>query len=274
MFTLLLSLALSACSAAPDLRKSLAFELHMNDIIVPVRVQGHGPFRFLLDTGSTRSLLTARLAADLRMNTDSRTRMLTPAGEALLPVAITTLQLPGHRAYTSAVTVVAASELAGVGPNIDGILGQDVLASHSYTLDYARREIRWGVSPCSVEGSRLPLQFSSGRALVTLPGLDDAPLRFVPDSGADALVLFARRGRALPPLTPLNVGVLRTLAGQQLVRNVVVERLKVGDYTLIQQAGVVIDADRTDMDADGLLPLHLFSRVTFNALAGYLMLER
>lgn len=274
MLTLLMFLALSACSGAPDLRKSLAFELHRNDIVVAVRVQGRGPFRFLLDTGSSQSLLSARVAGELQLPTPSRTRMLTPTGEVTRPVAVTTLQLAGRPAETAAVTIVPATELAPVGPNIDGIVGQNVLSASSFTLDYVRREIRWGVTPCKEDGMRLPLRLVAGRAVVSVPGADTKPLQLIPDSGADTVVLFARQGRALPPLTPLDVGTLRTLTGEQLVRNVRIARLTVGDVDLVQQAGVVLDAHHNALDADGLLPLHLFSRVTFNTPAGYLMVER
>ena len=97
----------------------------------------------------------------------------------------------------------------------------------------------------------------------------------IPDTGSDGIVIFAGRGRSLPAMTPLNVGLLRTLTGQRLVRRVVLDALQVGSVRLEQQVGVMMPEGRTTLPfADGLLPLHLFSRVTINGPAGYIAVEK
>jgi hypothetical protein len=97
----------------------------------------------------------------------------------------------------------------------------------------------------------------------------------IPDSGSDGIVLFAGSGIELPPLTPLDVVMLRTLAGQQLVRRVLLDNFIVGDVYLRDQPAVLLAQNGNDRpDGDGLLPLHIFSRVTFNGPQGYLLVEK
>ena len=123
-------------------------------------------------------------------------------------------------------------------------------------------------------GVRLPLTMTDGRALISLPQGRGA-LSLVPDSGADRLVLFTRPGQRLTPLvTPLDTVRSRSISGQRLARRVLIQALDVGETRLGDHEGVLLDAPGpADVMGDGLLPLHLFSRVTFNGPEGYVVLE-
>jgi hypothetical protein len=48
-------------------------------IVVPVMINGHGPYKFLLDTGSTKTILSAKVAETLRLPRE-RIEMLFSAG--------------------------------------------------------------------------------------------------------------------------------------------------------------------------------------------------
>jgi hypothetical protein len=204
MLMVFMSAALSACSAVADGSKPLAFELRGHGIIIPVSVSGAGPFRFLLDTGASRSVIAASVAKRLSVHVHARTLMITPAGHSIRPVTAVTLRLGVRTAVPVTATVVDDDELGG--KKVDGIVGQDVLSALVYTVDYARREIVWDDAAPAADGRRLALQIAHGRALVTIPAQAGMPhaMQLIPDSGADHLVLFARRGRELPSLTPLE----------------------------------------------------------------------
>jgi predicted aspartyl protease len=258
-----------------DGSKPLAFELRGHGIIIPVSVSGAGPFRFLLDTGASRSMIAASVAKRLSVPVRARTMMITPAGHSIRPVAAVTLRLGARSAVPVTATVAADDELAGT--RVDGIVGQDVLSGLVYTIDYSRRQIFWDDTMPEADERRLELQFTNGRALVIIPpqaGMPH-PLQLIPDTGADHVVLFTRRGRELPPFTPLDIGLLRTLAGQQLVRRVLIDALNVGGVDLLRQSAVILPSDAEALSlADGLLPLHLFSRVTVNGPERYLSVAR
>ena len=65
----------------------------------------------------------------------------------------------------------------------------------------------------------------------------------------------------------------RSVAGQRVVRRVVVEALQVGNARLGDHEGLLVEAPEPDLMGDGLLPLHLFASVTFNGPAGYVTIE-
>jgi hypothetical protein len=270
------AVALSACAVFSDGSKPLPFELRGSSIVVPVTIDGEGPFRFLLDTGASRSIVSRRLLGPHPVEV-ARTTMVTPAGRSTRPVSLAVLRL-GNRAPTPvAATIVADAELKRSTGQIDGIVGQDVLSHLVYTIDYARKEIRWDGESDMPAAARLPLRIEDGRALVIVPPSRTAgsPLRLIPDTAADGLVIFRRRGGSLPLLTPLEVGSLRTLGGGQLVRRILVDRLPLGSFALRDHPAVLVDVeDDHQLLGDGLLALHQFSRVTFNGPEGYMVVER
>lgn len=258
---------------------SLPFHLaDAGDIVVAVTLDGQGPFRFLLDTGASRSAVSSEVAARLGLTAVATTVMVTPVGRTFRPLAyLRRVQLGNIPAADVVATVLPSDDLRRT-TNMDGIIGQDILASLVYTIDYQHRLIVWHETPPpEVVGTRLSLSVSAGRLLVSLPQGNGTrtQLELVPDSGADGLVLFGRAGRTLPPLTPLDIGVLRTMSGHQMVRRVLLDEFDVGDIRLRDQTAVLVQ--RTDADApdgDGLLPLHVFARVTFNAPQRYMTVQR
>jgi predicted aspartyl protease len=247
-------------------------------VTVAVKIGGTGPFRFLLDTGSSRSAVTETLAASLRMQAVASTVVVTAAGTERRAV----VRL-GHVAVGNALveqltaSVVSASSLDGDGPRLDGILGQDFLSGFDYTLDYRARRLVWdAAAPASA--TRFTLRRSEGRFLVELPqGSGDAQLlRLVPDSGADGLVLFARAGVvALPTSARRDAGRVTTVTGARAAQSVRVRALQIGDLTWRNRAAVVVDRSGPDApEGDGLLPLHGFGRVSFNSTHSYIAFER
>src|SRR5215203_5969013 len=161
------------------------------------------------------------------------------------------------------------------GQQVDGLIGQDLLAGLVYTIDYDDRAITWHGPGELVPGLRLPLSVRNNRLLVSLNQRegDASPLSLVPDTGSDALVLFAHAQRKLR-LTLRDVGVLSSVSGSRLVRRVDVEKLVVGGVRLYNPPAVIIEThESVEMMGDGLLPLNVFSRVTFNVAEGYLIVR-
>ena len=274
---LVLCLMFESASAGVDPCRSFSFQLSAEgDVVVAATVQGAGPFRFLLDTGSSRSAVSAQLAARLQLRIIAKTTILTAAGEGWRPLAqLNGLSIGPASPATVLAMVAPANELARRVP-VDGIIGQDVLARFAYTIDYRRRHLVWHASTSEeISGTRLAMESQDGRLMVLLPQASRAQrvLRMIPDTGADGIVFFERAGKALPPVTPLDTAGLLTLSGVRVVRRVLIDRLDVGEILLKDQVGVIVAAGDNSLLGDGLLPLHLFARVTFNGPGGYLAVE-
>jgi hypothetical protein len=115
---------------------------------------------------------------------------------------------------------------------------------------------------------------SQDRWLVELPQPGQQPThRFVPDSGADTLVLYgeAMADRIVSLRRP-DHAVLGSLTGDRVVRTAMVDGLRVGGASLERQLAVIVPASGAD-GVDGLLPLHPFGSVYFNADQRHLVVQ-
>jgi predicted aspartyl protease len=276
VLTALLVSILSSPGRAVSSRSVTTFDLlEDGSLIVDVTIGGTGPYRFLLDTGSSRTVISNRLWQTLRRPVVARTVMVTPAGRDLaLIVRLDGFGVGPLRPVTLDAAVMAADRYAA-GQRVDGLIGQDVLAGAIYTIDYRARTIQWHAADDPLAGIRLPLKVTDHRVLVVLPQRegDQHPLSLIPDSGSDAFVVFAHATERLR-FTPLDVDVLRSLSGVKLVRRVRIDELIVGNARLRDAPAVIVDTgESAEIMGDGLLPLHVFSRVTFNVRERYLIVE-
>src|SRR5262245_54112810 len=110
-------------------------------IILPVSLNGRGPFRFLLDTGSTHSAVSERVAAAIGAPPVARTVVGSAAGgRDVLVVRIDVLECGALVARGLQASVTALDHVSADG--VQGVLGQDALATVRYTIDLDRKSTR------------------------------------------------------------------------------------------------------------------------------------
>jgi hypothetical protein len=261
----------SCPSAATDARAGTTPFRLMSEgrVVVPVMLNGVGPFPLLLDTGSSHSTISEDLAQVVGASPVARTVVTSPTGNDLRAVVrVDRLDLGPVTARGLLPSIVPRKSIDEHG-TIQGIVGQDVLAQHRYTIEFGNRRIVWHGDQAvpSEAHSELGLDFERGRFLVELPQASGI-LRLVPDSGAGALVLFLPPGRLLSSLglAPVpGIVELATLTARRDLRQVMVRELRVGRATVRDWPAAIVERPEPDTsEGDGLLPLHVFERVTFD----------
>ena len=263
------------CTLRASAASSTPFQLgDQGGVIVPVFVNGIGPFRMLLDTGSTHSAITEAVAEAVRARPVAQSQVITPAGPALRAVAAVERLDVGPVAVDHLLPSIVSRDAFDRDGRIHGLIGQDVLSGLRYTLDFRERRVEWHDRAASHDGTKLRMEFEHGRFLVALPQ-DGCTLRLVPDSGAGVFVLFDPRAGAGLDLVERQATVeLWSADLTHTAREVRVPQLRVGDRTLRNVRAVTVDrVDRHPSEGDGLLPLHLFDRVTFDGPAQELILR-
>ena len=238
-------------------------------VIVHVHVNENGPFPFLLDTGATHSVISHSLAERLKLQPVAAATVTTSTGrERRAVVRLNQTSIGSARFADILATVAPAPQLSSIARGIDGIIGQDFLFSFNYTLDYRRRRLVWSSDDAAHEGTRIPLVAQQGRYLaqISVRG-NDTPMLLVPDSGANGFVMFSRNGRTRMALDRASQATsLHSLSGRQDANTMVMRELRIGDVMLRNQPVAVIARDGIDVvEGDGLMPLHLFASVSFNA---------
>jgi predicted aspartyl protease len=221
-------------------------------IVVDVRVNGDGPFKFILDTGAARSIVSDDLARALAAPVVAKSEVVTSAGsEMRLVVRLASIAVASERVDAILAPVLPAAHLAGLGRGVRGLLGQDFLSAFNYTLDYRHARLVWDDAMACDAATSVRMIAAEGRFVMVMMADGDAgtQVRLVPDTGAEVAVLF--RGRS-----PLRS----------------IPRVRLGAVTLRDLRPVVVDRD--DEHADGLLPLHGFSSVSFAAHGACMMARK
>ena len=263
--------AATVLAAASD--GSVPFRLHdSSDIVVPVSVGDRGPLRFLLDTGSSRTAVSSRVAAGLGLRWCGETVVMTPAGRRTRPLVQAAIGFGGSRHEVTAM-VLPPDDL---DRTLDGLLGTDVLVGRRFTIDYLTRRVLFDLPATREPAAALPLFHGPAGFVVSIPMRHETlPLRMIPDTGARSVVLVAREGRPLPDIRPLTAAPLRSLGRLKVGRTVVLERLPIGGIAVPEQTAILVSGPDIDPRLeDGLLPLHGFGRVTFDSAGGVLRVER
>src|SRR6185369_636496 len=124
---------LGSPSASPAAASVVPFEARQDArIVVPLYLDGTGPWRFLVDTSAGRSAISQAVAVQVGMP------MVSP-GVARL----TNLTVGCARAQALLAPTLSSSEVRRLGENVAGVLGQDFLSRFSYTLDYRANRLVW-----------------------------------------------------------------------------------------------------------------------------------
>lgn len=213
-------------------------------LVIETKWDRHGPYRFLVDTGSSVSLISPALARRYpgwgAANPGPRVRVAGADGTVLelAPTSVRRIEL-GEAQFDDVPVLIydCAALSAHLGVRIDGVLGFPLFRETVLTLDYPGSRVI--LQPAKTE-ARVPgsiVKFDGARKTPVIPvQLGDRTLLALIDSGSDAT--FSLNPVGLNPefaFGPVAGGVVGTLAGdspQQTGR--LAATLAVGDYRLPQ----------------------------------------
>lgn len=238
------------------LKASLAgHAMILNDIFL----NGTGPFRMLIDTGNSSSIVRPEIARRLNLKVAYAVEQASVAGVRRVPVAILDDVRAGSISDRSVEAMISDVFQAGV----DGVMGQSWLVRHDYLLDYHNRRIALDVA-APASGVRVPLRSPDGRPVVA-GSIDGRERELVVDSGSSAVVLYE---------TPLLDGALTTRldanGGAALAQKCTVR------FSLAGTRDRLMDAVRIDVHGrgPGLLPASIFASVFVSNREGFVEFSR
>jgi predicted aspartyl protease len=137
-------IAMPADSAAGEVAFDLAGPADAA-LVVPVHVNGEGPFDFILDTGATITCVADSTA--VRLGLQERPMSggvgVGVGGTGRLRLAtVDSVRLGEARAYDLPVCLVDLSQTRVLGTEVHGLLGLNFLKPYRVTLDFERRVVR------------------------------------------------------------------------------------------------------------------------------------
>jgi predicted aspartyl protease len=152
-------------------------------VIAPVRLNGHGPFRFMVDTGANTSCVSAQLAESLKLPQGRVLHVNTVVGRR--PRASVNIDelLVGDRSRRD----VEAPVLPMAGFDIDGVLGIDWLKGQRLVFGFKGKTIE--ITKSRHETSRegrvvVPARRKSGQLTIVDADLSGERINAMIDSGS------------------------------------------------------------------------------------------
>lgn len=196
----------AACLAPPeaeasDSRTIAGARLAGGRLAAPVRVNGAGPFRFLIDTGSNRSSISPDLAASLDLPSAGEGDLHSVSGVVRAPLArVERLEIGGLDLGGGDLPVLATQVLGGE----QGMLGVDGLSGRRLTLDFRRHcveiaDARRARRHRAPEWVTLRGQLRFGHLVIVEGAVGDVRVHVLIDTGAELTLGNGALRAALPP---------------------------------------------------------------------------
>ena len=211
-------------------------------ILLPVRVNDHGPFDFILDTGAGTSLLSSDLAKQLDVRVIGSKEGHSAGGKVSVSLAkIDFLAVGGIKLSGVDVGIVDLATIGKtIGAKIDGDLGYNFLKHFRVSIDYRDCEIRLD-DPKRVEGfsrsakTEIPIRLASPAKpliLVDVHANGRGPFQFAIDTGTSTT--------AIAPELAKQLGVESSPVGPGTTGGAPVD-FSAGSLQLFQLGGAKID---------------------------------
>ncbi|MEO5938271.1 MAG: retropepsin-like aspartic protease [Sphingomonas sp.] len=121
-------------AALPD---TLGLGTEQNRMTVPVSIGASGPYRFIIDTGAERTVVSNELAGILNLAAGRRVRVTTMAGRSELG----TFLLPALKVSLVQPDTIEAPGVSAANLGAPGMLGIDALKGHAVAIDFDRNEM-------------------------------------------------------------------------------------------------------------------------------------
>lgn len=273
-------------------RNPIRFELALNNIFFKARINNSRPLWLLLDTGAAASIIDARVARDLHLESSGSASLLGGGGAIKSGIFQGATITIGQRPFKDQTLVIARlNDLPLlVGHPVDGIIGHTLLQNFVLEISYASRTFELH-DPQSYPNLNLtkaiPVEFHENSPMISaelsISPTETATGRFIIDTGSTSTLWLARKFvetnelvRRVKRQGPPRFGA--GLGGESKVIHARIDRVRIGRLSLArptirlsqEQAGIYATmADAGTIGGEILKRFHL----VLDYVRGQLLLE-
>ena len=234
---------------------SIPLEPTRAGFVVSVQTGAAVRLRFLFDTGTSLTVLDARVADRLGIVSQEKLEALSTTGAVTAGRGLLETMRVGSLVRADVPVLILPLPHFPSHGQLDGILGADFMAGRSFLIDVKRRCLELDVDR-PPGGRSLAATEVGGRVVLQTDGLN-----YVLDSAASFPVLMSERARSRA--IQGQSFVLTSAAGRQRVRSGVIREMNVGTVDLSGLSAAF--TDQQDKREDVLLPISPFTRIYVDA---------
>ena len=213
----------------------ITFDTFQARMTVPVEIAGAGPYRFVVDTGAQRTVISHQLAAQLNLPPGPTVRLTAMSGTSQVP--------------TSIITGLSVSRFGGErieAPRLDarhigasGILGIDTLQGHAVAINFDDQTMSVRPSSQRREEPSLPGEIVVrarslfGQLVVTTARMGGRRVRVILDTGtAVSMGNLALMKRVARNRDPKSVQFISVTGGTLNANYATIRDIKLGEATI------------------------------------------
>jgi predicted aspartyl protease len=203
----------AATTKPSPMSTEIPFQLHHGFLIVVAgRIGDFSGLRFVLDTGTTTSILDRRIADKLNL---PRQRDHVFNYDKLVEVESSTIpevEFGPVQASGIAMFIEDLSRFSDFARDVDALIGLDLLMQFNLTLDYNARKVLFGQrDEAAVENKNRP----ETQCFTVDLQVQDSLLRVAIDTGLDGILLYEDRLRSKVPRLKMEARVKEVSIGRR-----------------------------------------------------------
>jgi len=268
---LLVSIAAQSLLGAVAIGEGERMNLVSGYPIVEALVNGHGPFRMLVDTGAARCALRPAVAVQIGLVARRELVLTTFTGEQLAPEAEAAIQVGPVEEQKTEILIHDLPGLEKLPSRVDGLLGQSFLRRHPYLIDFKSNRLLLGVQAEAKSlalGGPVQVQWSYGRPMASVTiGPEHEQFYLILDSGVDRLIL--RCLRHCPALSDEETVTGFTNTGKAALHGGHLRAVRIGGSQLFGVPAATMEAAWDPEDAAGSIPLRWFAAIYVDTARGF-----
>jgi predicted aspartyl protease len=222
-------------------------------VVVQGSIAGLRKCNLLIDTGAVPSVIDRRIANKLHLTGKSDSVSVFSRNLDAEQVVLPTVRLGLMHADQVPVLVHDLSFIEEhLGERVDAVVGLDVLAQNSFSIDYAAKKLIFG--PVEPSDSQFAIQEGPGFVYTTLQ-VKGQSVRLMVDTGTSQLILFESSVRTrLTELRPLGTKTSSNMGGDLTLREVQLKELHLGSADFPRLDAFLLDDSGAEVPGlDGLL---------------------
>ena len=196
LIVLLMAAGLGRAQAAKP-PVEIPFEFEHNQIIVPVKIAGKGPFNMLLDTDTDPSAIDVATARELGLAVGPKGATASGGGteaNTVYPTRLPNVELGNVTAREVSAAAIDLTKLgARIGKPVQGVLGYSFLKDRIVQIDYANQKLRFftetpypriQLGPNTVNIISFPFRFEDGNVIIDSVFINNEKMRATLDTGS------------------------------------------------------------------------------------------
>ena len=237
---------------------------------IPVRIGGRGPYNFVVDTGSQRSLVASSVAAGLALPPSETLHIIDIGGRTEVATALAGELGIGRQTYRNLVMPVLLDEHIAA----HGVVGTDNMQGQRVLLDFARNRLEIGDAK-TLGGNRgyeivVTARRKSGQLIITEAVIEGVTVSVIIDTGAETSIGNRALQRALSRRGQTQPIILVSVTGTEIHAELAPRgRLAIGTVTIENPLIAFADSpvfpalelDKRPAMLLGMRELRLFKRV-------------